>query len=208
MAIDKTKLRLDIIHSFGADFEDLLENAEKEIARNEGAQTALKTAQAKVAAMCEHVEKDLEDGVLDKLISGDDAGVLPLAAYVKRKIMQASGIVENLKGVVAVNKLQSEGALSAYKQVFEIVQKKHADATEKLEMLAKIESGELPEDAMRVRSPAADIRARKAEAQAEKEAQKEAESAAEPAEAQKPEPEPEPEEKPKAKKPRRSRKKK
>jgi hypothetical protein len=66
VAVDKTKLRLDIIHSFGADFEDLLEKARYEVARNEGAKVALKTAQAKVAEICAHVEKDQEEGILDK----------------------------------------------------------------------------------------------------------------------------------------------
>lgn len=184
MAIDKTKLRLDIIHSFGADFEDLLERSQREISKNEGAKTALKTAQVKVAEVCAHVEADLEEGILDRLITGDDAGVLNLAAYVKRKIMQAAGVVENLNGIVAINQIRAEGEMAAYKAVFELTQQKFEAAQAKAEMLAKLESGELEEDALV--SPAADIRARKAEAKAEKAKAKEvkevpAEAAAKPA---------------------------
>jgi hypothetical protein len=168
VAIDKTKLRLDIIHGFGADFEDLLEKARYEVARNEGAKVALKTAQAKVAEICTHVEKDQEEGILDALLKGDDAGVLNLEAYVKRKIMQAAGVVENLNGIVAINQMRSEGELTAYKAVFELTQQKFKVAQAKAEIQAKLESGELEDDEL-VLSPSDDIRARKAAAKAEKE---------------------------------------
>jgi hypothetical protein len=169
VAVDKTKLRLDIIHSFGADFEDLLEKARYEVARNEGAKVALKTAQAKVAEICAHVEKDQEEGILDALLKGDDAGVLNLEAYVKRKIMQAAGVVENLNGIVAINQMRSEGELTAYKAVFELTQQKFKAAQAKAELNAKIEAGDFEDDELMVLSPSEDIRARKVAAKAEKE---------------------------------------
>jgi hypothetical protein len=203
VAIDKTLLRLDIIHAFGADFEDLLEKAKLEIAKNEGAKVALKTAQAKVTAICNHVEKDFEEGVLTKLISGDESGEQPLAAYVKRKIMQCASAVENLNAIVALNKIRAEGEVTAYKAVFALTQKKYEDAKAKAEYLARVASGELEEDDTPARSPAEDIRARKEESRKAKEAAAEeapAEEAAEPtkeAESEaKPEPDPKPAPKP------------
>lgn len=185
MAIDKTRLRRDIIHDFGVQFEDMLEQARKEIARNEGAKVALKTAKAKVEALCTHVEKDLEEGVLENLISGDDAGVLPLASYIKRKIMQAGGVIENLNGIVAVNAMRAEGELTAYKAVFAAVKKSHDAAVAKEEFLAKVASGELDEGVARPEgvhpsdvplSPAADIAQRREQARKEKEEAAEADS--------------------------------
>ena len=187
MAIDKTRLRRDIIHDFGAQFEDMLEQARKEIARNEGAKIALKTAKAKVEELCAHVERDLEEGVLENLISGDDAGVLPLASYIKRKVMQAGGVIENLNGIVAVNAMRAEGELTAYKAVFAAVKKSYDAAVAKEEFLAKVASGELDES-MTTRpegvhpsdvplSPAADIAQRREQARKEKEEAAESASA-------------------------------
>lgn len=201
MSIDKTKLRLDIIHSFGTDFEDLLEKAQKEIAKNAGAKIALNTAKEKVMAICSVVEGDLESGALEELISGDNAGVLSLSAYVKRKIMQCAGAVENLNATVAINSKRAEGELTAYKAVFSLVQKKHEEATEKYEVqqdfLRRVASGELDEEAPNsVLDPAADIRARKEEARVAKEEAKEEVKAEE----QKSDPKPEPQKKGKRKK--------
>jgi hypothetical protein len=64
--LSKTLMKRDVVHSFGCKFDDLLTQAEKEVAASQASQGALIQAKKKVEELCVAVQKEADEGKLEE----------------------------------------------------------------------------------------------------------------------------------------------
>lgn len=181
MSILKTKLRKDIIEEFGNKLDDMLESAQRGCFSHEGGAQSLKEAAKQISRLAEHVDEDIDDGVIGKLMA---EGELKLAEYIKKWILRAAHTAEGMSLKMETQKLVFEGRADAMRAAVKYAKDEYDKSEKKIRAYDEaIAEGLAPDEAERPQLDArADLEARRAEAKARKEsAKKEPEAAEEPA---------------------------
>jgi len=118
--MDKGEIKAATVHELGCKFEDMLEAAKLDEARNEGAKTALLMASKKVSELSVHVDRDLDEGVF-----GNVDGPLAVAALIKKYLTRAAAVLESGAASAENHRLMSAGRSQAFQQMIENMRKLH-----------------------------------------------------------------------------------
>jgi len=171
----KAEIKMATAHHIGAKLDDQLEAAGAEVHRYEGAKEALKQAAKALESLMSHVDKDLDEGKYEELVT---AGPLKIAETVKLYVQRSMAAVQNLaisaetNGFVARGKAQAlQLAVKTAKDVYD------TEAKKKEAIETAMKNGTLTEEARpegvhpEKMSAVQDLAARRAEAKAAKEAE-------------------------------------
>jgi hypothetical protein len=123
----------------GGKLDDMREANERDIFRYEGAITALKEATGRTADLCAHVDKDFDSGAIKAEMSANE-----VRALIKRWLMRASGVCENLKDGAVTRQLQSTGKVASLEQSIAFVKTLFDTEDKKAEALAALQTGDIP----------------------------------------------------------------
>ena len=138
-----TKLKSEIkkltYAEVGAKLDDMRESCERDVYRYEGAITALKEATGRTADLCAHVDKDFDAGQIK-----DDLPANDVRALIKRWLMRASGVCENLKDGAVTRQLQSTGKVASLEQSVAFVKNLFDTEDKKVKALAALQAGAIP----------------------------------------------------------------
>ena len=93
MSFEKTEVKMLMLQDLGLKLEKRRDTLELDGHKTKAAGAALRVAAKKIPGLAEHVDKDIDEGTIEKLIA---EGPLAVAGYVKRRISQAAGAVANL----------------------------------------------------------------------------------------------------------------
>lgn len=139
MSTERVELRASGIHDVGVKMDDLLEGAQKEILRCEGAALGLLQCNKAVNDLMGHVDSDVNDGKYDHITEA-----LEVAKLVKLYISRAVQIVANL-GMNANNqKMIVTGQIQAMQMAVAVTKKMHE--AEMAKASAIVEAEQHPED--------------------------------------------------------------
>lgn len=119
MNVEKAQIKIGTAHEIGVHLDDMLEAAEAQVYRQEGAAMALKQAIGPIVGLAEHVKKDLTEGKLDEF---GELG-LKVSEYVIRYINRAAGAVENLATAAEVGKLKALGKVDGLRDAVKSTKK-------------------------------------------------------------------------------------
>lgn len=171
MSILKTKLRKDIIEEFGNKLDDMLESAERGCFSHEGGAQALKEATKQIARLAEHVDEDIDDGVIGNLL---EEGELKVGEYIKKWLTRAAMTCEGMALKMESQKLVFEGRADAMRAAVKYAKDEYDKSYKKINAYEEaVQSGLDPDEAERPQTDAkSDLEARRAEAKARKEAKK------------------------------------
>lgn len=119
--MDKSEFKASVVHELGCKIDDMSEAAKLEIARNEGAKTALILASKKVSELNLNIDKDVDDGLVS----------LETATLIKKYVIRAVSILES--GAVSAEnyRLISQGKFQALEMVVGNLKKIHSAELEK-----------------------------------------------------------------------------
>lgn len=130
MSLLKAQVRVAVTNDIGADLDDQLEHAQREVHQQEGAKAAFATAKSAIEQLLNHLKKDIEDGKYS----------LEQGSEISKWIQRASAICESL-GVSATNTLIAKsGAYEQNKRLVDLIRKRMDSETAKLrelELLAR-----------------------------------------------------------------------
>lgn len=104
MGIDKSEIKMGTAHDIGALVDDMLEAANRDVFRSDGALTALSIAAKGLESIFVHVNKDVDDGKYD----------LEVAKTVKTYIQRCLGSVTSLLTNAEIQKIRSQGKIEAF----------------------------------------------------------------------------------------------
>lgn len=185
MSLLKAQVRVSVTHDIGADLDDQLEQARREVFQQEGAKAAYATAQKLIEQLLPHLQKDIEAGKYS----------LEQGAEIAKWIQRATGVCESL-GVQATHLvIAKSGAVAQNERLIQLVKKRLdteqlqlAEAAKALQVEVDPTAPSAPKSIKQIRLEEA---AREAEQAAKNGAQdKEAQSASPPPPALEPEPAP------------------
>jgi hypothetical protein len=111
MSVEKAKIKIGVATHIGTKLDDMLESAQADVHRSEGAKRVLQQVGQGIGGLLAHVDKDLEEGVL----KGMDTP-LKVAEVVKRYIQRGAAIAENLAIASEANRLLGMGKVEALQQ--------------------------------------------------------------------------------------------
>jgi hypothetical protein len=169
VGIDKLDVRVKTLGDHGEKLDTLLEAAKVHLARTEGEKQAYTQVLQKIQGLGSIVDRELEEGKFSEF--GENA--MPVAALVKKWIMRAGGVADNLRLRADANIMLGQGQITGLTAAVKFTQKEYDAGLEKLRSVQNmVDRGIDPEDAERsqVLSPAEDIAKRREEARKEKEA--------------------------------------
>lgn len=132
--MEKGEIKAATVHEIGCRFEDMLEAAKVDSARNEGAKVGLQAAAKKVLELQAHVDKDLDEGVF-----GDVDGPMAVASQVKKYVSRAVGVLESMSVTAENHRILMQGKVQAFQQMIDNMSKLHDMELEKTK--AKQEAG-------------------------------------------------------------------
>jgi hypothetical protein len=139
MSLEKTEARAAGIHEVGMRMDDLLEGAQQEVNRSEGAALGLLQASKAVIALNGHVDTDITEGKYD----------LVVAEHVKRYVARAAQVVETLaqkarnQQLAAMGQVQGmQTAVAVTKKMFDAEQAKGAAIASAVAIIAASPEGE------------------------------------------------------------------
>lgn len=118
--MDKGEIKAATIHELGLKFDDMLEAAHKEVARNEGATAACLAASKKVGELAVHVDKDMDEGLF-----ADVDGPLAVAKAIKKYLVRVCGILETGAKSADNHRLVSQGRAMAFDQMVKNMKQLH-----------------------------------------------------------------------------------
>ena len=125
MNVDKAELKIAVATDIGASIEDTFEAAKKDMYRQEGAINAYSQAAKACELLCEHVNKDLEEGKIESLETAD---------LVKHWLTRAANAQRTLVRNAENLGMAASGRVAGLEQTVELV-RKYRDA-EKLKIAA------------------------------------------------------------------------
>jgi hypothetical protein len=111
MSVEKAKIKIGVATHIGTRLDDMLESAQADVHRSEGAKRVLQQVGQGIGGLLTHVDKDLEEGAL----KGVDTP-LKVAEVVKRYIQRGTAIAENLAIASEANRLLGMGKVEALQQ--------------------------------------------------------------------------------------------
>jgi len=117
MSLEKAEARAAGMHEVGMRMDDLLEAAQTEIARFEGAALGLLQASKAVQQLAGHVDDDIKEGRYEGLEP------LKIAEVVKRYISRAAQVVENLAHNAKNQQIQAAGQVAGLQSAVAITKK-------------------------------------------------------------------------------------
>jgi hypothetical protein len=117
MSLEKTEARAAGIHEVGMRMDDLLESAQQEVHRCEGAALGLLQASKPIQELAGHVEDDIKAGKLDGLET------LQVAEVIKRYIARSAQIIENLSHKARNQQLAAMGQVQGMQTAVAITKK-------------------------------------------------------------------------------------
>ena len=127
MSLLKAQIRTLLTNEIGADLDDQLEHAKREVQETTGAKAAYATAQECIKQLLPHLKKDIDDGKYT-LEQGNE---------ISKWIQRASGVCESL-GVQATHTLLAKnGAVAQNERLVALVRKRFEGEKAKYEDLAK-----------------------------------------------------------------------
>lgn len=106
MSIEKSEFKKEVAHDIGCRLDDVLEEAQREIHRWEGAKTSLNGAKLAVEQLFAHVAQDVKTSKLSP------EGAEAAQTYVRR----AAGILDNLRLKAEVHEQRAFGRVDGLKQ--------------------------------------------------------------------------------------------
>jgi len=116
--MDKGELKAAVVHEIGCKTDDMLEAAKTEMSRHEGAKLALALASKQVAALGNHVDKDMDAGEFSNL-----DGPLEVAKAIKKYLQRATGVVDSGVASAENHRLIAQGKVQAFELVVGNMQK-------------------------------------------------------------------------------------
>ena len=118
MSVEKSQLRADIIFSFGQKADKVLEEAEKDVWRHEGATKALKQLGLNILGLQKLVDEDVDKGRYD----------LETATRIKDYLARTIAMVDGLGKAEWNRHLEAEGRRIASKEFVTLIEKEFTDA--------------------------------------------------------------------------------
>lgn len=138
----KSQIKMGTIQEMGAAMDDVLEAAEKDIRRAEGAKKWLQDAVRGVRSIIEKVESDFEEGKI-----GEGWNQLQILEYTKKTLAMVSQSMQDLALNAESVRLNAEGRADSARRCVTIAKKKYDDEKRKLQAaLAQLEATETDED--------------------------------------------------------------
>lgn len=103
MSIEKSKVKVNVINELGNKFDDMLDRFKQDSMRYEGAKSGLKQAAKAIEGLTGHVDRDIKE----------DKYSIEVAAHVKKYIMHAIGILDNLATTAEISYHRTLGSIEA-----------------------------------------------------------------------------------------------
>jgi polyhydroxyalkanoate synthesis regulator phasin len=125
MSIEKAEVKLAAAHELGCRLDDVLEGARKDSLRQEGARAAFQVAARSVQDLVPVVDQDLDSGELS----------LEDATKVKRYLIRAVTILDNLQKQANNQQLLVSGKIQGLEAGVQVAQKFHTDESVRLQAL-------------------------------------------------------------------------
>jgi hypothetical protein len=135
--VDKSEFKAAVISELGVKVEDMAEAAKLDVAKNEGAKEALILAVRKLSELTQHVDKDLDEGLLSE--AGEP---LLVAGLIKKYLVRAAAVIES--GVVSSenHRLLAQGRQQALQTVVTNMSKVRDQELEKGRQRQALDVGE------------------------------------------------------------------
>lgn len=111
MTLEKSEIKKKVANDIGNRLDDILEAAERDKHGYEGARQVLREAAKCLLELNAHVEKDLNEGLLNNI-----QDPLAVAGSLKRYVQKAVGSIENLRIRSEAALLKAEGKVEALGQ--------------------------------------------------------------------------------------------
>lgn len=128
MSLQKTKIRSEIIRSYGEQTDDFLEGAYKQQAGHGAAKTALKQLSETIWGLSKMVDKELDGGTLP-------TEPIAVATYTKLMIDRAANMALNGSRHRATCEIASGGEIAAFEKVIALLKKNLNAEIAKVEQL-------------------------------------------------------------------------
>lgn len=129
MSFEKAKLKAQVIHSVGAEIEDLLESSVQGLHEQQGAARALTEAAKRISQTVGQIDRDMEAGKIS----------LSEADLAKNYINQCVGIVKNAQTGAASAMVKQQGKIDALKNCVSLLEKMHASEVQKANLIMQEE---------------------------------------------------------------------
>lgn len=130
MSLEKADVKIGVTHELGCKFDDVLESAKVELAKNEGAAVGLFQTVKLVEALASHVDKDMDDGMYDDVV----------AKHIKTYIQRSAAVVHNMALKADNQRFISQGRIQAIEAVIGITKKTHDTELLKKEQIQLVEA--------------------------------------------------------------------
>jgi hypothetical protein len=113
MSLLKSEAKLTAVNELGNRLDDALENANKDLHKEEGAVTALKNATAALENLIKVASKDLDEKQVD----------LETQVVIKKYLERARTIVSNMSSVAENSRQAQAGKIAAFRHAVDIAKK-------------------------------------------------------------------------------------
>jgi hypothetical protein len=113
----KTHIKTIMAEEFGRHIEKMGEKAGEKVHSHKGGKDAFVLAAQRVAQLAEHIDKDMEEGVIEEYVGEP----LKVAAYVKRYLKRAVGLLDNLATAAEIATHTAQGRAIGLKDANEYV---------------------------------------------------------------------------------------
>jgi len=131
--MNKCELKAVVVHNIGSKVDDLLEAARSDAASKLGANVALLACSKKVAELAEHVDKDYEEGLLDKLEPHQ------IAQAIKKYITRACAVIDSGAEAAARARLVAEGKIQMAQLLVGNLKKVHDEELAKSKAVKEVD---------------------------------------------------------------------
>lgn len=135
----KSNMKALLAEEFGRHVEKMGEKVHDQIHAHKGGKEAFVLGAQRVGKLAAHIDKDIEEGVIDEFIGEP----LKVAAYAKRYLKRAVGALDNLATAAEIAVYKAEGREIGLKDANDYINGQWKEEMAKLDALKKaIESGE------------------------------------------------------------------
>lgn len=125
MSLLKSEAKLTAVNELGNRLDDALENANKDLHKEEGAVTALKNATAALENLIKVTSKDLDEKQVD----------LETQVIIKKYLERARAIVSNMSSVAENARQAQAGKITAFRHAVDIAKKYKDEEFKKLHIM-------------------------------------------------------------------------
>lgn len=147
----KAQIKTIVAEEFGRHIEKMGEKAGEKVLAHKGGKEAFELGAKRVGELAEHIDKDIEEGVINEFVGEP----LKVAAYAKRYLKRAMGALDNLATAAQIAIYKTEGQQIGLNDANTYINKQWQEEKAKLEALQKgIEDGSIrPDDGPPPRGP-------------------------------------------------------